>query len=144
VKPKTSSRARLPTLRDLDILQALDRCPLTAAQILKLSVTFSQPFTNEHKVPARMRILAGCGRVHRWPYAIAGRGGLQYYTLTRLGYRLLYGPDAPAPAKGAFSPIGVARQRHSYALAEFVVHTAVAAHARGVVIRVLNRRQRPH
>lgn len=122
----------LLTGRDSDTLFALDRCPLTAAQLLKLSTTFALPFTTERKVRARMQALADSGRVvHRWPYSIAGRGGLQYYTLTRLGYRFLYGPDAPAPAKGVFSRIGVARQQHSYDLAEFIVHAAVAAHTRG-------------
>ena len=97
----TDSHAWLLTTRDLEVLQALDRCPLTAEQLLKLSTTFSQPFTDERKVRARMQTLAEAGRVHRWRYAIAGRGSLQYYTLSRLGYKLLYGPDAPAPAKGA-------------------------------------------
>src|SRR5207237_1037654 len=99
----------LVTDRDLDLFLALDRCPLTAAQILKLSETFHYPFTSDRKARARMQILAECGRVRRWPYAIAGRGSPNYYTLSRQGYRLLYGSDAAPPAKRSFLAVAVAR-----------------------------------
>ena len=92
----------LVTPRDIDILQALERSPLTARQLLALSETFSYPFTTERKVRARMQKLAESGRVRRWPYAIAGRGQPCYYTLTRQGFALLYGSEAPRPASGHF------------------------------------------
>jgi hypothetical protein len=128
-----ASTPTLLTARDIDILQALDRCRLTARQLLKLSATFAYPFTSERKVRDRMQILAESGRVNRWTYvAIAGRANPLYYGLTRHGHRLLYGADAVPPAKRAFAPIGIAHQQHSYALAEFVTHTLTSAHASGI------------
>ena len=124
--------AHLLTLRDIDILQGLERSPLTARQILRLSETFHYPFTNERKVRARMQELAESGQVRCWPYVVAGRGQPVYYTLSRRGHSILYGGVAPQPGKRSFQAIGIARQQHAFALAEFVVHTAVAAHREGI------------
>jgi hypothetical protein len=121
------------TPRDLDTLQALDYCPLTAAQLLKISETFAYPFTSERKVRARLSILEASGRVCRWHSAIAGRGAV-YYTLDKLGYALLHGPEAEPPSKRAFAEIPTARQFHAHRLADFIVHTAVAAHRIGLQI----------
>ena len=124
--------APLLTPRDLDVLQALDYCPLTARQLLTVSVTFAVPFTTERKVRGRLYLLAASGRVRRWQYAAAGRGAPNYYTLTRLGFRLLHGPEAALPAKRSFGPVGVARQYHTHALADFLVHALIAAHHEGL------------
>lgn len=125
----------LLTPRDTDILSALDRCPLTAGQLLTLSETFSYPFTSERKVRARMQVLAESGRVRRWPYlAIDGRVAPTYYTLTRKGYRLLYGADAIPHVRRAFDPVAIGRQRHTYAMAQFIVATFVAAKRAGVQV----------
>src|SRR5437867_2785713 len=130
----------LLTPRDRDILTALDHCPLTARQILTLSETFRYPFTSERKVRARMQRLAESGRVSRWPYlAIAGRTAPLYYTLTREAYRLLYGVDAQPHARRAFRPVAIARQEHSYALAQFIVHTLIAAHRSGIAVEQFGR-----
>ena len=75
-----------------------------------------------------MHLLAASGRVRRRQYAAAGRGAPNYYTLTRLGFRLLHGPEAALPAKRSFGPVGVARQFHTHALADFLVHALAAAH----------------
>jgi len=123
---------RLVTPRDIDILTALDRCPLTALQLLKLSQTFEHPFTTERRVRERLHILCGCGRVRRSQYATAGHGTQNYYTLLPTGYQLLHGPDATPPTKRYFAPIGFSREPHTRALADFIVHTAVAAHQAGV------------
>lgn len=129
------SSITLLTPRDIDILSALDRCPLTAAQLLTLSETFSYPFTSERKVRARMQVLAESGRVRRWPYlAIAGRVAPTYYTLTREGFRLLHGASAVPHSRRAFKAIGISRQRHTYALAQFIVATFVAAKRAGVQV----------
>src|SRR5436309_917247 len=98
----------LVTPRDLEVFQALDHCPLTARQLLRLSRTFETPFTSERKLRARLHRLAAAGRVCRWPLAIAGRGGSpNYYTLSRRGFALLYGSQAPAPSRRAFRPVGI-------------------------------------
>lgn len=118
----------LVTPRDYDLFRALDHVPLTALQLLKFSRTFAPPFTEERRVRECLQVLAAAGRVHRWQYATAGPGSLNYYTFAPLGYQLLHGPKAPRPPKGTFAEVGIARQLHTYSLAEFVVHTAVAAH----------------
>jgi len=125
-------KLRLVTTRDLEILAALDHCPLTALQLLKLSRTFGRPFTGERRVRERLQILCDAGRVRRSHYATADRGALNYYTLLPAGYHVLHGPDAKPPTKRYFGPIGFAREPHTRALADFVVHTAVAAHDAGV------------
>lgn len=125
--PKT-----LLTPRDIDILQALDRCPLTARQMLKISQTFVMPFTNERKVRARLQILHAAGRVHRWPLAVAGRGVPNYYKLARKGYRLLHDDKAVPSSKRAFRPVAIAHQQHTHLLADFIVHTAVVTHQAGI------------
>jgi len=122
----------LLTARDLEILVALDRCPLTVVQLLKLSQAFARPFTDERRVRERMLVLCTAGRVRRWLYATAGAGAQGYYRLTPLGYCLLHGSEAVPPVKRHFSPVALAHQHHTCRLADFVVHTAVAAHRAGI------------
>lgn len=125
----THDRITLLTERDLDILAALAMTPLTAEQLCKWSRSFASPFSDARRVRERLRALADVGRVRAYRYATAGPGAPAYYALTPLGYRLLHGPKADLPGKNFFLPIGIARQRHSYALAEFLTHTIVCAHA---------------
>src|SRR6267142_4637579 len=80
----------LVTPRDIDLFQALDRCPLTVRQLLKLSATFVYPFTTERRVQERLHRLCAAGRVRRWLYATAGRGALSYYTLSLRGFQVLH------------------------------------------------------
>lgn len=125
---------RLVTPRDLEILTALDCCPLTATQLLKVSETFASPFTHERRVRARLHVLCEAGRVRRWQYATAGRGAPNCYTLSPLGYRILHGEKAVPPTKRAFEPVGLAKQRHTQSLAEFIVHSLVSAHRTGLTV----------
>lgn len=129
----------LVTPRDRDLFQALDRCPLTVRQLLALSPTFAYPFTTERRVQERLHRLCAAGRVRRWPYATAGRGALSYFTLTPLGFRLLHGHDTQAAGRGLFGPVGVARQAHTHALAEVIVHLFAAAARAGVTIEDFRR-----
>lgn len=126
----------LITPRDLELLDALDHCPLTARQLLKWSGTFIQPFTQERKIRARLQLLAASGRVRQWPYAVAGRGQPSYYTLTRQSYRLLHDQDVEPPGKRPFGPVAIAHQQHTYALGDFLAHLSVAAHQAG--LRLIN------
>lgn len=128
----TLSNNLLLTARDLEILTALDRCPLTAEQLLKLSRAFAAPFTSERRVRERLQQLAAAGRVRRWLYATAGRGALGYYTLSRLGHQLLRADEAAPAPKRAFGPVGIARQFHALRLADFIVHTATSAPRTGL------------
>ena len=122
---------RLVTNRDREILTALDHVPLTAAQLQKFSRTFALPFTTERRVRERLQRLWESGWVHRWPYATAGQGAPNYYKLSRLGFQLIHGEEAAPPTKRAFGPVGFLKQEHTRALADFIVHTAVAAHQSG-------------
>lgn len=114
--------------RDLEILQALERCPLTAGQLLKLSQTFKRPFTTERRVRERLQTLTQNKLTWRWLYATAGAGSVNYYTLSRLAYRVVYGRDELVLPRRSFGPVSLAHQYHSRSLADFIVHTAVAAH----------------
>jgi len=129
------------TDRDVEILEALNRCPLTVIQLLKLSRTFpGQPFTSVRSVQDRLQKLRQAGWVQSWPYAFVSRGGApDYYRLTLLGFRLLEGETTPPPAKRHFSEIHIARHHHTHSLTEFVVHTLVAAHRRGLFLKNLYR-----
>ncbi len=128
----SDSPNRLLTARDLDILLVLDHCPLTVQQLLKVGETFQRPFTDEKRVRERMQILCDAGRVRRFAYATAGRGALNYYTLSPLGYRILNGPEAQPPTKRYFEPVAIAHQQHTRSLADFIVHTIVGAYRSAV------------
>lgn len=121
------------TVRDLDVLQALDRTPLTAAQLRRLSETFTYPFGSERMVRERLFALGAAGWVCAARYATTSRGaGQNYYRLTRIGYKILYGEAAMPPTKRYFAPLSIARQHHTKCLVDFVVHTALAAHRAGI------------
>ena len=106
------------TDRDLDILLALDRCPLTVRQLFELSETFpGKGFSGGsiRSVQDRLHKMRDAGWVRCWPYALAARGASpQYYKPTLLGYRLLHGEDAQPPTKRHFAEIGVARHHHTH------------------------------
>jgi hypothetical protein len=129
VMAKTASR-HLVTPRDLEILAALDRTPLTALQLLKLSGMFAQPFGSERMVRERLQSLCAAGWARSAHYATADQGAApKYYFLTLVGCSLVHGPNATSPPKRSFLPLPVTRHRHSRALADFVVQTYLATHA---------------
>lgn len=130
---------RIVTPRDIDLFAALERTPLTVRQILKLSSTFAYPFTAERLVQSRCQILTAAGRLHSWPAATTGPGRMLYLTLTPESYRILHGHDAQLPGRGLFSKVAISRQGHTMALAEFLVHLMVAAHAEGLTLTEFHR-----
>ena len=133
----TATRRHI-TPRDVDILTALDRTPLTVEQLLKLSQTFEhEPFYSIRSVQDRLNKLRQAGWLNSWPYARAARGTPpDYYKLTAEGYRILHGPESPAVGKRHFTENSVAHHHHTHALAEVLVHFHVAAHRAGT--RVVN------
>jgi hypothetical protein len=121
--------------RDLEILAALDRTQLTALQLLKLSRTFVEPIGSERMVRERLQALCDAGWVRWAQYATTSQGAApKYYFLSPTGYAIIYGPDVAAPPKRSFARLPITLHRHSRALAEFVVHTVVAAHVGGIVL----------
>lgn len=124
------------TLRDLDVLQSLDRTPLTVKQLHKLSETFAEPFPNERRVQERMAKLAAAGWVHQHWYSVASRGSPPaYIQLTLAGFQQLHGAEISPPRKRYFAEVRVAHHHHTRRLADFIVQTFVAAKRAGVEVR---------
>jgi len=122
--------------RDLDILTAFDRTPLTSTQLCKLSQTFAAPFRDEHNLRRRLRRLTNSQLVRSWPYALATDGrSPRYFKLTREGYRLLYGTDAALPRRRYFEEISHGHHHHTHALAEVITHIAVCGHRHGITLQ---------
>ena len=114
--------------RDIELLTAIDRCPLTPAQLCKLSETFVSPFNDEANMRRRFRKLASAQLVQCFPYVIGGDGrSPRYYKLTRDGYRLLYGKNASLPKRRYFQAISPGHHHHTYSMAETIVHLCVKA-----------------
>lgn len=122
--------------RDIELLLALDRCPLTPAQLLKLSKTFIQPFPDAHTLRRRLRLLAQSGFVRGWPYAVASDGrSPHYYRVTRDGFHLLYGMDLDLPPRRRFEALAVGHHHHTVSLADFLVQTLITAHRHRIEVR---------
>ena len=128
------------TPRDLEVLAALDRCPLTAQQLLKLSRSFCLHFTTERRVRERLQQLERQHWLNSWLYATASRGGSpSYWKLTRDGYCVLHGTDAVLPKRRDFEEIALGHHHHTMSLADFIVQTFVAAHRLGIEVRYFAR-----
>ncbi|MCA9076569.1 MAG: hypothetical protein KDA93_16210 [Planctomycetaceae bacterium] len=122
--------------RDIEILTALDRCPLTTSQLRMLSESFEQPFAEEGNLRRRLRALKQSDLVRSWSYATANDGrSPHYHKLSRDGYRLLYGEDAHLPKRRYFEAISPGHHHHTQSLAEFLVHTIVTGHRQGIELR---------
>ncbi|MCH7688047.1 MAG: replication-relaxation family protein [Planctomycetes bacterium] len=123
------------TERDIDIFRSLERTPLTPEQLLRLSETFPEPFPTLDRVQRRLRQLADAGQVRSWRYATTEQGsGPLYYKLTIDAYRILHGHDATLPTKRFLQELPIARHHHTRSLADFLVHTLIAAHRLGIQI----------
>jgi hypothetical protein len=134
-----AAMSTLVTARDRDIFRALARCPLTVRQLLKMSETFAVPFSKERRLQRRLQALAAADLIKQWRYDTTGPGVPCYYTLSPEGHRLLHGHDEPLPGHRVFEALSSSRQQHTQALADFIVHTVVAAHRAGFVIADFHR-----
>ncbi len=121
--------------RDTELLQNLDRCPLTAEQLFQLSRASGQPFANLADLRRRLRQLKKARLVNCWPYAIAttGRSPL-YFKLTRDGFRFLYGEDHSLPRRRHFEAINPGHHHHTLALSKLLVHLCTNAAKHGHVV----------
>ncbi|MCA9063813.1 MAG: replication-relaxation family protein [Planctomycetaceae bacterium] len=120
-------------VRDLEILSALDRTPLTAAQLCLLSSTFSAPFQDVHNLRRRLRRLTESGLLRSWPYALINDGrSPRYFRLTRDGFRLLHGVDAKLPNRRYFEEIRHGHHFHTHAMADVVIHLNLCGHRHGI------------
>ncbi len=122
--------------RDFEILTAIEQTPLTPTQLCRLSQTFSMPFTDEHNLRRRLRSLSSAGLLRSWPYAMVTDGrSPKYAKLTREGYRLLHGEDAPLPRRRFFEEVSHGHHHHTHALAESIVHLAISSHGHGIAMQ---------
>lgn len=126
------------TPRDVEILRALDLCPLESKDLLVLSETFAHPFGSLDRVRRTLKRLEAARQVKSWRYAVAGKSGGSaplYYKLTLDGYRTLHQSEiAIPPTKRYLSEIGVGRHHHQQCLTRYIVQTHVAAHRHGLRI----------
>ena len=121
------------TCRDIDLLAAIDRVPLTPSQLFTISGTFDAPFTDVDNLRRRLRRLTQSGLLQSWPYAIATEGrSPRYFKLTRDGYRMVHGADAALPKRRHFEAIAPGHHHHTLALADVVVRLATQAAKHGV------------
>lgn len=119
--------------RDVEVLGALERCPLTVAQLCRLSRTFITPFSDANNLRRRLRSLRQAGLVKSWPYAVASHGqSPRYFKLTRDGYRMLYGIDAAMPKRRFFEEVKPGHHHHTRCLASLLVHLITSGRDAGV------------
>src|SRR5260370_15330579 len=121
--------------RDRSLLRLLSWTPATTALLLRAGVAFEgEAFADERRLRERLQSLGDAGMTRRWASA-NGRGGLQnYYKLTPLGYELLFGTDAAKPSPSFFVEVSPSLFAHTFRLAEAIVETVRACHARRVTI----------
>jgi hypothetical protein len=123
------------TQRDLDLLTMIDRHPFTSGQLLRLSETFSQPFTHDRLLRRRLSQLRNAGLVRDWPFATLSEGGSpHYWRLTQAGFQLLHGYDTPLPGRRLFEEMAPGHHHHSFSLGEFLATLFVAAHREGIAV----------
>ncbi|QDT43469.1 hypothetical protein Pan241w_35700 [Gimesia alba] len=131
----TSNPSYQPTPRDTELLRVIELLSPTAEQIFQWSQTFEKPitpFSDIGDLRTRLKKLHAAGLVRRWRLAIESQGvAPYYYKLSLEGHRTLYGKGAKPKRSRSFSAIGLSLHTHTKALADFIVHTKVAAHRVG-------------
>ena len=121
--------------RDLSLLRLLSWTPATTALLLQASDTFDGgPFADERRLRERLQVLSEAGFVRSWCTAHAGGGLQNYYKLTPLGFEILCGSETPQPSRAFFSEVSPSLFEHTFRLAEVIVETVRACHARRVAI----------
>lgn len=127
------------TDRDLELLAAIDFHPLTAEQLLRLSGTFHEPFTQLRLLQRRLKRLSDAGFVRSRPFATTTGASPHYFKLTRMGFRALHGDQEPVPTRRFFEEIAPGHHHHTRCLGDFLVHTLVHAGLCGATLRNFTR-----
>ncbi|MEP3479753.1 MAG: replication-relaxation family protein [Fuerstiella sp.] len=121
--------------RDVELLQNIDRCPLTPEQMFQLAAAAEQPFPSLGDLRRRLRQLKRAGLINGWPYAIATTGRSPFYfKLTRDGFRFLHGTEAALPRRRHFEQLSPYHHHHTLSLSSLVVHLLVSAVRHGHTI----------
>lgn len=126
--------------RDQALLVLLDRTPLTAALVVRASVTFGgEPFRDERRARERLQTLKRARLINDYPLAVVGGGLANYYKLTPEGYRVVRGSEAALPHRSYFGELAPSRLAHTLDLAEAIVHTQVTAHSHRIRVNQFHR-----
>jgi hypothetical protein len=92
------------------------------------------PFLDDRRLRERLQSLIEAGVVRSWTTAHAGGGLQNYYKLTPLGFDLRYGEAAARPSRAFFAEVSPSFVLHTFRLADAIVETVRACHARRVTI----------
>jgi hypothetical protein len=109
--------------------------PATTALLQRASATFDGGgFGDERRLRERLQALCAAGFARAWPMAQAGGGLQNYYKLTPLGFDLIRGGEEEQPSRVFFATVSPSLVVHTFRLAEAIVTTLCACHARRVTI----------
>ena len=119
----TKSRTIVRTHQVEDVLRLLELTPATAVDIQIASVSFGtaeQPgrFADLRRVREKLESLVAAGLVAFHEYALGERRTMNFYQLTRDGYRFLHGKDAPDNYRRRFGDIAPTQREHAYDITE--------------------------
>lgn len=121
--------------RDLSLLRLLSWTPATTALLLRARDTFDgEKFADERRLRERLQALTQAGFVRSWSTAQSGGGLQNYYKLTPLGFDMCCGADTNRPLRAFFAEVSPSVFVHTFRLAEAVIETLRACHARRVTI----------
>lgn len=121
--------------RDFELLRFLEITPATAAQIRKLSATFSgRPFRDERRVRERMQTLGRAGYTKTCSLSLQTGGAARYYRITALGYRTIYPDKSQSIPRSVYADLAPSRFQHTMTAADVIVHVLVSSHKRRVKV----------
>lgn len=121
--------------RDRSLLRILSWTPATATQLLRASVSFDEgTFQDERRLRERLQRLCEARFVRLWQTGHAGGGLKNYYKLTPAGFQALLGSDVALPTRAFFQETSPALFEHTLLLADVIIQSLVASHARKITI----------
>lgn len=137
--PKQKVRQIVRTRQVEDLLRLLELTPATAAEILTASVSFGTPeepgrFADLRRAREKLEALVAAGLVTVYEYALGERRTVNFYQLSRNGYRFLHGSDPPDSHRRRFDGIAPTGREHAYDLSRLITHAVACAHRRGIRI----------
>lgn len=111
----------------LDILRFLELTPAAARQIMHASVSFGGPddpgeFDNVRDVRKKMESLVEGDLVTLRTYAVGGHPPMNFYQLSRAGYRFLHQADPPTGYRVRVDDVAPTQREHMYGLSRVIAH----------------------
>lgn len=127
------------TERDLELLAAIDVHPLTAEQLLCLSRTFREPFSQLRLLQRRLKRLTDASFIRSWPFTTTTGASPHYFKLSRTGFRVVYGEHHALPTRRYFEAIAPGHHHHTRCLGDFLVHVLIHAETGSATVRNFTR-----